>query len=356
MDPFLEARVGHRLTRLDLDVELAVGRETLALVGPSGAGKTSFLRAIAGLLRPHRGRIAVGGLLVLDTERGVDVPPERRRVGLVFQEGALFPHLTVAGNVGYGLRRRVSRGDRPGRVEAVLGRFGIAHLATARPTLLSGGERQRVALARSVAADPSVMLLDEPVAALDPATRASVTTELAGHLRTLGLPTILVSHDFSDVVGLADRVAVIEGGRIVQEGRASELLQAPASPFVAAFTGVNYFAGIARRRGHVTEVRADGALIVSTDEADGPVGAVVPPWDVSLAATRPQGSALNALEGPVSRVVAVGNRVRVTLGSRPPVVAEVTEDSATRLGISPGTRLVATWKATGTRLVPASGG
>jgi molybdate transport system ATP-binding protein len=349
----LEVDFHHRLRGLHLSVEVAAGRETLALVGPSGAGKTTVLRAIAGLLRPDRGRITVEGRAVLDTEAGVDVPPESRGVGLVFQEGALFPHLTVAGNVAYGLRGRVPRRRRGERARAVLERFGIAHLAGTRPERLSGGERQRVALARTVAAGPSVLLLDEPVAALDPVSRALVTSELVRHLARLGLPAILVSHDFTDVAGLAGRIAVIEAGRIVQQGPASELLQAPASPFVAAFTGVNYFAGVASRRGHLTEVRTNGALLVSTEEAEGAVGAVVPPWDVSLAATRPEGSALNALEGPVTRVAALGNRVRVTIGSRPPVVAEITEDSAKRLAVSPGLRLVATWKATGTRLVPA---
>jgi molybdate transport system ATP-binding protein len=353
VDRSLEVDVRHRLRRLDLSVEVAAGRETLALVGPSGAGKTSVLRAIAGLLRPDRGRITVDGRAVLDTAAGIDLPPESRGVGMVFQEGALFPHLSVAGNVAYGMRERVPRRQRGERTRAVLDQFGIGHLAGSRPDRLSGGERQRVALARTVASGPSVLLLDEPVAALDPVSRAMVTTELAGHLGRLGLPAILVSHDFADVAGLAGRIAVIEAGHIVQQGPGSELLQAPASPFVAAFTGVNYFAGVAARRGHLTEVRTDGAVLVSTEEAEGPVGAVVPPWDVSLASTRPEGSALNALDGPVTRVVTVGNRVRVTIGSRPPVVAEITEDSANRLAAAPGVRLVATWKATGTRLVPA---
>jgi molybdate transport system ATP-binding protein len=353
VDPVLEVELRHRLSRLDLAADLAVGHETLALIGPSGSGKSSVLRAVAGLLRPQRGRVVVGGRVLLDTDRGVDVPPEERRVGLVFQEGALFPHLTVARNVGYGIRGGASRPQRAAQVRRVLERFAIGHLASARPGRLSGGERQRVALARAVAAEPDVLLLDEPVAALDPGTRVGVTTELAGHLRSLGLPSVLVSHDAADVVGLADRIAVIEAGRIVQRGTAAELLQAPASPFVAAFTGVNYFRGVAARRGHVTEVRTEGAILTSTDEAEGPVGAVVPPWDVSLSASRPEGSALNALEGPVARVVTVGNRVRVTVGSRPPIVAEITEDSARRLDVAPGVPLVATWKATGTRLVPS---
>jgi molybdate transport system ATP-binding protein len=351
--PLLDVDVGHRLSRLDLDARLRLGSETLALVGPSGAGKTTVLRAIAGSFRPDRGRIAFGEETWLDAERGVSVPPERRRVGMVFQDGALFPHLSVAHNVGYGLRRRgADRGQARRRAGEVLDRFGIAHLAGARPGSLSGGERQRVALARAVASEPVVMLLDEGLGALDPATRARVGGELWTHLRDIGLPAILVSHDFADVVGLADRIAVMEQGRIVQVGTAAELLEAPSSQFVAALTGVNYFVGWASRREDVTEVRSDGAVFVSTDEATGPVGVVVYPWEVSISTTEPEGSARNALAGPVRRVAGVGNRVRVIVASSPPIVAEVTDGSVHRMHIEPGVRVVASWKATGTRLVP----
>jgi molybdate transport system ATP-binding protein len=346
VDPILDARFGFSLSRLDLAVELAMKRETLALVGPSGAGKTSALRAIAGLRHVREGRIAFAGATWVDTARGIDLPSERRRVGMVFQEGALFPHLTVAGNVRFGRRR--------GRVDDVLERFGIRELASAHPRDLSGGERQRVALARAVASDPVLLLLDEPVSSLDAATKAAVSAELLAHLRALGLPAILVSHDFGDVLGMADRIAVMEAGRIVQVGSGRELLEAPASPFVAALTGVNFFDGVARRRGELTEVHAPGggARFLSTDPADGPVGVAVPPWEVALSLSRPEGSALNALAGAVRRIAGVGNRVRVTVGSDPPVVAEVTDESVHRMGLAPGVRVVATWKATGTRLVP----
>jgi molybdate transport system ATP-binding protein len=346
VDPILDARFGLSLSRLDLAVELAVGREALALVGPSGAGKTSAVRAIAGLRRVREGRIAFAGAPWVDTARGIDVPSERRHVGMVFQEGALFPHLTVAGNVRFG------RGHGP--IDDVLERFGIRELASAHPRDLSGGERQRVALARAVASDPVLLLLDEPVASLDAATKASISAELLTHLRALGLPAILVSHDFGDVLGMADRIAVMEDGRVVQVGSGRELLEAPASPFVAALTGVNFFDGLARRRGELTEVLAPGgaARFLSTDIADGPVGVAVPPWEVALSLSRPEGSALNALAGAVRRIAGVGNRVRVTVGSDPPVVAELTDESVHRMGLAPGVQVVATWKATGTRLVP----
>jgi len=350
VDGVLQLEIRHRLTRLALDVQTSVERETLALVGPSGAGKTSVLRAVAGLLSPDEGRIVLGDRILLDTARGLDLSPELRHVGLLFQEGALFPHMTVAANVAYGVRRR----GRPGSAAMdILERFGIAHLARTRPARLSGGERQRVALARAVASDPQVLLLDEPLSALDTVTKGQVAAELARRLADLRLPSILVSHDFQDVVGLATRVAVLEGGRIVQEGAPAELLQAPTSPFVAALAGVNYFTGTGRRRGHLTEVELGraGRTILSTDRFEGSVAAVVYPWEVSVSRTRPEGSALNTLSGPVERVTVVGNRLRVTIGSDPPIVAEVTEESGRHLGLGPGAAVVATWKATGTRLM-----
>jgi molybdate transport system ATP-binding protein len=337
------------LSRLAVEAQLVVREETLAVVGPSGSGKTTILRAIAGLIRPQSGRIEFDGKTLFDSGKGVDVRPEHRRVGLLFQHFALFPHLTVAQNVAYGSRHRSSSG----KVEDVLSRFGILGLGSTRPGNLSGGERQRVALARAVAADPHVLLLDEPLSALDATTKADVAAELARHLRALALPTILVSHDFEDVIGLAHRVAVVEAGRVVQTGGWRDLLEAPTSPFVAALTGVNYFAGTAVPRGTLTEVRsADGpATFLSTDQRAGAVGVVVNPWDVALSDQEPQGSALNRLSGPVRRVSGVGNRIRVSLDTRPSIVAEITEESVARLGVAPGRHMVASWKATGTRLV-----
>src|SRR5438445_3854311 len=231
MEPALDVALRHGLRCFDLDVELAVGGETLALVGPSGAGKTSVLRSIAGLLRPRFGRIRHRGNPWLDTEREVDVPPDRRRVGLVFQEGALFPHLSVAGNLEFAMRRSGEpRRARRRRVSGLLARFGIGDLAGARTDELSGGERQRVALARAVASDPVALLLDEPLSALDPETKSIVSTELWRHLEDLSLPTVLVSHDFADFLGPGRRIALMESGRIVQTGTGRELLEAPASP------------------------------------------------------------------------------------------------------------------------------
>jgi molybdate transport system ATP-binding protein len=211
-----------------LELSLAVAAETVAIVGPSGAGKSTVLRAIAGLLTPQQGRVALDDDVWFDREQGIDLAPEDRSVGMVFQQYALFPHLSVRKNVEFGGK---------GRAEAMLERFGIAHLAKARPPQLSGGERQRVALARALARGPRVLLLDEPLSALDPHTRDVVREELMGHLGELALPTLLVTHDVADAIALADRVGVIRDGRIIQLGTPAELAAAPADEFVARVFG-----------------------------------------------------------------------------------------------------------------------
>ena len=229
----------HPLRTFTASLELTVGAtETVALVGPSGAGKTTVLRVVAGLLRPQEGRVAVAEAQWLDTEAGIDLPPEQRSVGYLFQEYALFPHLDVAANVRFGARDKRE-------VAPLLERFGIASLAHARVRNLSGGERQRVALARALARRPEVLLLDEPLSALDAHTRATVRGELRELLADIALPTILVTHDFEDAATLADRVAVVSEGRILQLGTPAELVAQPDEAFVASFTGANVLRGVA---------------------------------------------------------------------------------------------------------------
>jgi molybdate transport system ATP-binding protein len=326
------------LRSFELDVAVAVPPgETLALVGPSGAGKTTVLRAVAGLVRPARGSVSCG-----DTwfGEGVDLPPERRSTGLVFQDYALFPHLSVERNVSFG-----------GPVAGLLERLGIAHLARAKPRDLSGGERQRVALARALARSPKVLLLDEPMAALDPHTRAGVRAELHAMLRELRLPTLLVTHDFEDAATLADRVGVLVDGRIRQTATPSELVAAPSDPFVARLAGGNVLRGVAVARADLAEVTLEaGGVVWSTDRLVGPVSVLVYPWDVALASEPPNDSALNHLRAPIGSLVPVGNRVRVRVG---PLTAEITAASAERLALRPGAPIVATFKATATRLFPA---
>jgi ABC-type sulfate/molybdate transport systems ATPase subunit len=329
------------LRSFELELALEVGR-TVALVGPSGAGKTSVLRAIAGLVRPPRGRIALGEDVWLDSERRLFRKPDERRVGLVFQEYALFPHLTVRQNVAYAGKDRV---------DEYLERFRISHLAGVKPTALSGGERQRVALARALARNPGVILLDEPLAALDAHTKATVRAELQELLHELALPTILVSHDFEDAAALADQVGVLVEGRLRQFATPGELVDRPADPFVAAFTGANLLRGNARRLDDdLTLIQLEsGELVYSTDWGEGEVGVVVYPWEVSIGRLHQEDSAMNVVQGEIRSVVAVGNRVRVRVG---PITGEVTASSADKLELDRGGTAFATFKATGTRLVP----
>ena len=341
----LSVDFAHPLRSFTATVELTVGAtETVALVGSSGAGKTTVLRVVAGLLRPERGRVAVGEECWLDTAAGVDLPPEQRSVGYLFQEYALFPHLDVTANIRFGARDKHDVGP-------LLERFGIAELADARVKNLSGGERQRVALARALARRPEVLLLDEPLSALDAHTRASVRAELRTLLADVALPTILVTHDFEDAATLADRVAVISDGQILQLGAPDELVSKPDDPFVATFTGANVLRGVASpaRDGLTSVARDSGGTMWSTDGAKGQVALVVYPWEVSVSRGEPDDSALNHIRAPIASIVSLGNRSRVKVG---PLTAEVTSASGERLGLREGEVVVASFKATAARLLP----
>jgi molybdate transport system ATP-binding protein len=343
------------LRHFELGLELSVEPGScLALVGPSGAGKSTFLRAIAGLHRPDRGRVELAGDAWLDTEAGIDLAPERRSCGYLFQEYALFPHLTAWRNVAFALAS-LPRPGRRERAHELLDRFGIGELAEARPAQLSGGERQRVALARALARDPALLLLDEPLSALDARSAAAAARELSETLARSEAPALLVTHDFAEAALLADEVAVIDRGRVVQRGAPGELSARPASAFVADFTGAAVLFGVARAGpGETTAVELDGGgAIASSDRARGPVAAAFYPWEVTLEPPGPASpaSTMNRLEATVVSVTEIGNRARVGLRAGQPFAAEVTGESVRRLAIEPGARLVASWKATATRLV-----
>jgi molybdate transport system ATP-binding protein len=342
----LRLDLDHGLRSFRLELGLEVGAETVALVGPSGAGKSSVLRAVAGLLRPERGIVGFGTETWFDSERGIDLPPERRRVGLVFQEYALFPHLDVRRNVAFGARDHDA-------VRGLLERLRIAHLARALPADLSGGERQRVAVARALARSPDVLLLDEPLSALDAHTRRTVRAELHELLLELGMPALLVTHDFEDAATLADRVGVLVDGRVLQLGTPQDLVASPSDPFVASFTGANLLHGVARSGPDgLTEVTLDaGGTVWTSDHGSGRVAVAVYPWEISLSRETPDDSAVNHLRAPVVSVVALGNRVRIRVG---PLTAEVTESSIRRLALSEGDVVVASFKATGARLLPVA--
>jgi molybdate transport system ATP-binding protein len=352
----LRASAATRLGAFTLDVALEVrpGR-CLAVAGPSGAGKTTILRIVAGLVRPDRGLVSCDGATWLDTDHGIDVAPEDRRCGYVFQDYALFAHLRAWQNVAYPLTG-LPRSARRERAVALLDRFGIAHLADARPATLSGGERQRVAVARALARDPVALLLDEPLSALDTRSRAAGGRELARVIADSRVPTVLVTHDFTEAALLGDQVAIVDAGRLVQQGTAAELAAAPGSAFVADFTGAVVLTGTARAPGAdgLTHVDLDGGgTVASTDTADGPVAVSVYPWEIALAraGTPRQGSAQNHLAAAVLSVTAVGNRTRVGLAAPQPLTAELTTASVHELALAPGARVVATWKASATRLL-----
>lgn len=351
----LTLEAGTKLAGFDLDLALAVpAGSCLALAGPSGAGKTTILRILAGLSRPDRGRVSCGNDRWLDTAAGIDLPPELRGVGYVFQDYALFPHLTAWRNVAYGLRK-FPRAERRRRAHELLERFGVGHLADTRPATLSGGERQRVALARALAPAPRALLLDEPLSALDARTRARATRELGALLAGAEVPAIIVTHDFTEAALLGDQVGVVDAGRLVQRGTAAELAAVPASAFVADFTGAVVLTGTARAgSGGLTRVELDGGGEVSSnDSRTGPVAVTVYPWEIALGppAAERAGSAQNHLRARVVSVTTIGNRSRIGLISGQPLSAEVTPASVEALGLRAGTPVTATWKATATRLV-----
>jgi molybdate transport system ATP-binding protein len=351
----LRVEAATRLGAFTLDVALEVpAGACLALAGPSGAGKSSILRVVAGLVRPDRGRVDCGEEVWLDTDRGIDVAPEHRRCGYVFQEYALFAHLRAWQNVAYPLRG-LDRAERRRRALELLDRFGVAHLADERPRTLSGGERQRVAVARALARRPAALLLDEPLSALDTRSRAAGGRELAHVLAETGVPAVLVTHDFTEAALLGDRVGVVDGGRVIQQGTAAELAASPASAFVADFSGAVVLTGTARAAADgLTMVTLDGGgTVFSTEPGDGPVAVSIYPWEIALApaGTERSGSAQNHLAVQVVSVTTVGNRVRAGLAAPQPLTAELSDASVHELGLVPGASVVATWKAAATRLL-----
>jgi molybdopterin-binding protein len=352
----LRAELEHAVGDVELRVALEVRPgECLALAGPSGAGKTTVLRLLAGTLRPNRGRIRHGEDCWVDTEAGVWWPPERRRCGYVFQDYALFPHLNAWRNVAYGLRSRPAR-ERRETAQALLDQFGLSGRADARPAILSGGERQRVAIARALAPRPTALLLDEPLSALDARTRASAGRELAATLHSLEVPVVLVTHDFNEAAVLGDVIGVIDQGTIIQQGSATQLAARPASPFVADFTGAVVLTGTVRMGGgELTIVDLDGGGIASsTDRATGRVALSVYPWEITIGhvLSSTGESAQNRLPARITAVTAVGNRVRLALAAGQPLVAEVTGKAIQDLDLAVGREVTASWKATATRLIP----
>jgi molybdate transport system ATP-binding protein len=340
--------------------ELALDGELVTvLFGPSGAGKTTALRALAGLDRPDEGVIRFAAETWFDAAAGTFVPTQRRAVGLLFQDYALFPHLGVGRNIGYGVHR-LGRAAREARVRELAARLGIEALLSRRPAELSGGQRQRVALARALAPSPRLLLLDEPLSALDAPARAELRGELRGTLEASGVPAIVVTHDRAEALALGDRMLVMIDGAIRQAGRVDEVFTAPADVDVARVVGTENVLRVRLAR------RAEGLAVVRSGEVEltgmDPGGLEDEAWACIRAeeivleeAPGATTSAQNLLAGAVVARVDEGPLVRVKLDCGTPLVALVTRASAERLGLVPGRRIAALVKAPAVRLVPRNG-
>ena len=345
MSSGLRARLRLDRGSLALDTALDVDAGTvLALLGPNGAGKSSALQALAGLVPLDDGSIELDGR-VLDRPRdGTFVPPAAREVGVVFQDYLLFPHLSALDNVAFGLRARgVRTGQARREARTWLERMDLASSASLRPGALSGGQAQRVALARALATGPRLLLLDEPLAALDAGTRMQVRSELRSHLGDYTGCTVLVTHDPLDAMVLADVLVVLEQGRTVQAGRPGDVARAPRTDYVARLVGLNLYRG--RSRGGQVELTLGGVL-TTADLREGPVFLAFPPSAVSLHRSRPDGSARNLWPGRVSGLEQHADTVRVQVESQPPVLADVTTAAVADLGLHVGSPVWVAVKAT----------
>ncbi|MSW20558.1 MAG: ATP-binding cassette domain-containing protein [Actinobacteria bacterium] len=334
-----------------LDVAFTVGAgETVALLGPNGAGKSTVLRVLAGLLALDGGRIEVtddSGKVTLWDEPASDtfVSPERRGIGVVFQDYALFPNLSVLENVAFGLRARGIRAS-SARATALglLDRVGLGERAHNRPDQLSGGQAQRVALARALAVEPSVLLLDEPLAALDALTRAEVRSDLRRQLAAFPGVRLIVTHDPVDAYALADRVVVLEQGSVAQTGTLDEVTMHPRSRYVADLVGLNLLAG--EMRAGVLHL-PNGTQVVAADSAlSGPAFVAVTPQSVALHRREPEGSARNVWTGTVTDLDRRADRVRVRVTGTVPLVAEITPAALIALDLAVGQTVWISVKAT----------
>jgi molybdopterin-binding protein len=309
------------------------------------------LNLIAGLVSPDEGRIALGDRVLYEHPGRVHLPTEQRNVGYVFQDFALFPHMTVTENVSYGLRaRRRPRGEIPAKVEQVLELVGIHHLRDHSPGRLSGGEQQRAALARAIACDAEILLLDEPLGSLDAQTRNRVRGELHRMLRVVGRIAIMVTHDYVDALTFGDRICVMDRGRMLQIGTREDLLRHPKSQFVADLTGVNFFEGtISRSCGDgVAEVWVGNTCLYAACEHQemGDLMLAFFPSDVTLGREPSATSARNVFQSEVREIVHLGDKVRVSLNGALPLSAEITADALEQLALREGDTVYASLKAT----------
>ncbi len=342
----LEAHIHVDLDRLSLDAALTAEPGSVTVVlGPNGAGKTTILRTLSGTVSLDAGTVRLGGRVLDDPEAGQFVAAEDRDIGYVHQDLLLFPHLSVRENVAFGPRSRgMQRDQAQQRAEHWLERVGLIDLADARPATLSGGQAQRVALARALVTDPDLLLLDEPLAALDVATRTATRRELRHHLDGFAGPTVLVTHDPVDALTLADQVVVIEAGQVTQAGPIAEVASRPRTRYVAELLGTNLLAGRATGRRI-----AVGSVEVEVAEAlDGAAFAIISPRAVTIGVRQPEGSARNVWPATVTDIDLLGDRVRVTarLTAGVELVAEITPAAVATLGLVGGSPVWVSVKAT----------
>jgi molybdate transport system ATP-binding protein len=331
----LEADIQLRLSRLDLDAAFTVAKgEVLALLGPNGSGKSTTLRALAGLLPLAGGRVVLEGTVFEDPARRIKVAPEKRPISMMFQDYLLFPHLSALENVAFGLRcRGTDKKTAREKAAQTLERLGLSAAAEAKPGAMSGGQQQRVAMARALVTDPRLLLLDEPLAALDVSIKTSVRRLLRDVLRQSSAANILVTHDVLDAVALSDRMIVIENGAIVQTGTPAEVTARPRSSYVADLTGVNLLKGMAR--GTMLELDGGGRLTCA-GPATGPTMAVIAPAVVAVSRQQPEGKERNSWQGKISAVDLMGDRVRVHIDGTPAITAEVPPAAVDELKLDDG--------------------
>ena len=342
----LDAQVTVTVGAFELDVELQVdaGR-TVAVVGPNGSGKTTLLRGIAGLTALTCGHVRLDGAVLEDPALGVYVPPERRPIAMVFQDHLLFPHLTAVDNVAFGVRARGSgKADARRHAHDWLGRVGLGDRAAARPRELSGGQAQRIALARALATDPALLLLDEPLAALDASTRIDMRRELRRHLSSFPGVRVLVTHDPVDAAVLADEIVVLDRGRVAQRGTPESITARPRTGWVADLVGTNLYPG--RLEAGTLLIDGGGALASAHPAPDGPAFGVVHPRVVALHRVRPDGTPRNVWHGRTASIERIGDRVRVQVDAEPGIVAEITAAAAAELGLHDGSEVWVAVKAT----------
>ncbi|MBA3248734.1 MAG: ABC transporter ATP-binding protein [Geodermatophilaceae bacterium] len=335
---------------VDLHLTVDPGR-IVALLGPNGAGKSTVLRVLAGLTPPDGGRIVLDGVVLDDPVADVRVAPHDRPVGMVFQDHLLFPHLTTVDNVAFGLRTRgMSRSAAREQARHWVERMGLADHAAAKPRALSGGQSQRVALARALAGQPRLLLLDEPLSALDARTKLDVRAELRRHLAGYDGATVLVTHDPVDAMALADQLVVVERGRIVQEGLPVDVARRPRTDYVARLVGLSLLTGTAEGRSVVLDT---GAAVHLGEPAHGAVFVAIRPSSVALYRRPPGGSPRNVWPARVVGVTPYGETLRIDLDGPVPLTADVTPEAAAELQLVHGAEVWAVVKASEIAAYPA---